>query len=141
MSVLSVLLPVLVQIGLIFGLLFWLASARYRAVKAGAADVATYRDNGGGFPRGATLINNCYKHQFELPVLFFALVPLAMLTQKADFFFVVLAWLFVVSRLIHAAVYTTTNDITRRSLAFVFGAIVLCVMWLKFGFDIMTATL
>jgi hypothetical protein len=141
MSVLSILLPVFIQVGLIFGLLFWLGFARYGAVKAGAADVAAYREHGGGFPRSATLINNCYKHQFELPVLFFALVPLAMLTQKADFFFVVLAWLFAISRLIHAAIYTTTNDVTRRSAAFSFGAIVLVLMWVKFLFDILTATL
>ncbi|MGQ4272757.1 MAPEG family protein [Terrihabitans sp. B22-R8] len=141
MSRLAVLLPVFVQAGLMFTLLFWLAGTRYSALKAGAADLATYRDTGNGWPRNATLIGNCYKNQFELPLLFFALVPLALITEKADFLFVVLSWVFVLSRLVHALIYTTTNELRRRSAVFTVGAIALFAMWVMFALNITVSSL
>jgi hypothetical protein len=141
MTRLDVLLPVFVQALLMLGLLLWLARERYAAVKAGSFDMATYRDHGGGWPRRPTLVNSCYKNQFELPVLFFALVPLAIITEKAGLLFVVLSWLFVVSRIVHALIYTTTNEVRRRAAAFCVGAVALILMWVMFMFDILVASL
>ncbi|MDX6805229.1 MAPEG family protein [Terrihabitans rhizophilus] len=137
----DVLLPVFVQAALMFGLLFWLARERYVAVKSGTFDLAGYREGGAGFPRQPTLVNNCYKNQFELPVLFFALVPLAIITEKAGFVFVVLAWVFVVSRIVHALIYTTTNEVRRRALAFCVGVVALFAMWFLFFIDMLVASL
>ena len=85
------------------------------------------------WPTKPTQIANTYSNQFELPVLFYAVVTLALITRQADFLFVVLAWVFVASRLVHAAIYTTTNNIMRRFQAFVFGALVLMAMWIVFA--------
>ena len=54
---------------------------------------------------------------FQLPVLFYVLTAFAMLTRKADLLFVVLAWVFVVTRLVHAAVHTGPNDLRQRFAA------------------------
>jgi hypothetical protein len=44
----------------------------------------------------------------------------------------VLAWIFVVLRLVHAYIHVTSNRMARRFAAFAAGAIVLTVMWAIF---------
>jgi hypothetical protein len=45
---------------------------------------------------------------------------------------VVLAWIFVASRLVHAYIHVTSNDVNRRGPSFGLGAFVLTIMWLIF---------
>ena len=67
-----------------------------------------------------------------MPVLFYVLTILALITRHADLLFVVMAWIFVVLRLVHAYIHVTDNDVGRRGLVFGLGALVLMVMWAIF---------
>jgi len=51
--------------------------------------------------------------------------------------FVVLAWVFVLSRIFHAYVHCTSNDIRLRFPAHAVGTIVLLVMWALFAMSIL----
>lgn len=82
-------------------------------------------------------MGNAYSNQFELPVLFYVLTILALITRKADLLFVVLAWVFVASRCVHAFVHVTSNDIKLRFPAFAVGALVLALMWVLFALAIL----
>jgi hypothetical protein len=53
--------------------------------------------------------------------------------------FVVMSWMFVVSRLVHAAIHTTSNKISQRFMAFVVGVLILAAMWVIFGIRIFAA--
>ncbi len=77
-------------------------------------------------------VSNAFQNQFELPVLFYVLVILALFTRKADLAFVVLSWVFVVTRCVHAAIHTGPNIVLRRGLAYGAGGIVLVGMWAIF---------
>lgn len=124
---------VFVQVALTFGLLIWMIFARGGGLKRG--DVK-FRDIALGEPNWdtrSTQIGNCYSNQFELPVLFYAVVAFAMIVRKADLVFVILAWLFVLTRLAHAYVHTTSNHVPTRGRMFFFGAVILCVMWIYFA--------
>jgi hypothetical protein len=57
------------------------------------------------------------------------LTILAVITRQADLLFAVMAWIFVLSRLVHAGIHVTSNRLTRRGAAFAVGAIVLALMW------------
>ena len=46
--------------------------------------------------------------------------------------FVVLAWIFVLSRLAHAFVHTTSNRVMRRGSWYGIGALALIAAWLIF---------
>ena len=46
------------------------------------------------------------------------LTILAWITKQADLLFVVLAWIFVVLRLVHAYVHVTSNHLTQRFAAY-----------------------
>jgi hypothetical protein len=136
MSVETVLLPVFVQIALTFALLIWMVGARRQALvsrETKIRDIALGQPN---WPVRATQIGNCYRNQFELPVLFYALIALALPTRHVDYLILFAAWIFVICRLIHAGVFVTSNDLGRRSTVWIVGALVLLTMWLDFAFKI-----
>lgn len=139
MSIQAVLAPVFVQVALTFVLLVWMGRVRLAAVRGGEVAVRDVALGQRAWPDRATQAANTFQNQFELPVLFYALVALAWMTRKADLLFVVLSWVYVLTRLVHAAVYTTTNDIRLRFTAFLVGSVILMIMWALFGLRILLA--
>ena len=132
MSIQAVLLPLFVEVIATFVLLFWMAHLRTRAFRIGevkAQDIALREPN---WPPRIAQISNAYHNQLELPVLFYVLTILAWITRHADLLFVVLAWIFVASRPVHAYIHVTDNDVNRRGPVFGLGAFVLTIMWLIF---------
>jgi len=132
MSIQAVLLPLFVEVVLTFVLLYWMAYQRTSALQAGEVrlgDIALRQPN---WPVRATQVANAFHNQLELPILFYVLTILAWITRHADLLFVVLAWVFVLSRLVQAYIHVTDNDVRRRGLAFIVGAIVLTLMWAIF---------
>jgi hypothetical protein len=137
MSVPMVLLPVFVLVGLAFYLLMWMAFARRNAiVKEGTKirDVALGQPN---WPARATQIGNCFKNQFEMPVLFYILIALALPLRHADLVIVALSWVFVLTRFVHAGIFVTSNDLNYRSLAWFAGVITVFAMWVYFALKIL----
>lgn len=137
MSVQMVLLPVFVLVGLAFFLLLWMATARAQALKGretSLKDIALGEPN---WPTKTTQIGNCFSNQFEIPVLFYALIALALPLHKADLFIVLMSWVFVVTRLIHAGVFVTSNDVQRRGQIWFAGVLVLLAMWIYFALKIL----
>jgi hypothetical protein len=133
MSVQMVLLPVFVLMGLTFALLLGMASARTRALKGretSLKDIALGQSN---WPESATKIGNCFSNQFEIPVLFYVLIALALPLHKADLVIVLLSWVFVVTRFAHAGIFVTSNNVQQRSLVWFAGVLVLFAMWLYFA--------
>jgi hypothetical protein len=139
MSLASVLLPLFVQVALTFVLLLWVGNTRVGAVKRKEVKVADIALGQGNWPARITQIGNNYNNQLQLPVLFYVLVILAWITRKADLLFVLLSWVFVVSRIAHAWVHTSTNDMQSRFYAFAAGAFVLLIMWAIFALRILLA--
>lgn len=133
MSIQSVLLPVIVEVALIFVLLGVLAKVRNDAMQAGlsAAEVAHSSEV---FPPHARQIANCYANQFEMPALFFIVVLFAIVLHQTGWLFVLLEWVFVASRLGHAFVHTTFNRVSIRGPLFLGSAVATALMWLLLFF-------
>ena len=137
MSVQMVLLPVFVLVGLTLALMVGVIGTRRRALVSGETkirDIALGQQN---WPVRATQIGNCYRNQFELPLLFYVLIALALPLRHADLFIVLMSWVFVVTRFIHAGVFVTSNDLGQRSLAWLVGGLVLLAMWIYFALKIL----
>src|SRR5882672_1758494 len=133
MSVQMVLLPVFVLVGLTFALLLGMATMRTRAITGGETkmkDVALGESN---WPTRAAQIGNCFSNQFEIPLLFYILIAIALPLHRADLVIVLLSWVFVVTRFAHAGIFVSSNDLNRRSLAWFAGVLVLFAMWLYFA--------
>jgi hypothetical protein len=137
MSIQAVLLPLFVQVALTFVLVNWMAYYRVTLVRSGQVhprDIALREPN---WPPHVLQVAHAAHNQLEIPVLFYVLTLLAIITRKADLLFVVLAWIFVLSRLGHAYIHVTTNRISMRGPAFGFGLLVLIVMWIIFAVRIL----
>lgn len=140
MSVMQVLLPVFVQVLLTFVLLFRMGYLRVTTIRSGEVkmkDIALREPN--WTPR-TLQVANAFHNQLELPLLFYVLTILVLITRQADIAFVTLAWVFVVLRLWHAFIHVTSNNVRRRAVAFMAGAMVLAVMWLLFMLRILFAS-
>ena len=137
MSIQMVLLPVFVQVGLTFALLLVMAGARRQTLVKGETKISHIALGEPNWPKRATQFGNCYRNQFELPVLFYALIALALPLRHADLFIVLLSWVFVITRFLHAGIFVTSNDLGRRSTAWLAGVVVLLVMWVYFALKIL----
>jgi hypothetical protein len=136
MSVMEVLLPVFVQVILTFYVAFVLAYHRVSAVRSGelrGKKIALREPN---WPDRTRQYENNYLSQFELPVLFYVLMVLLLITRQADFIQMTLAWIFVVSRIAHGYVHLTSNRINLRGPLFGIGLFVLTIMWGLFMFSV-----
>ena len=132
MSIQTVLFPLFVEVVLTFVLGFWLSALRVDAIRSGRVhprDIALGEPN---WPPRVTQVGNAYHNELELPLLFYVLTILSIITRHADLLFVLLAWVFVVLRLARAYIHVTDNNVPRRGMVFLAGAIVLAVMWAVF---------
>ena len=139
MTIQMVLLPVFVQVALTFALMTWMASVRTASIKRGEIKIRDIALREPAWSAKATQISNCYDSQFQIPLLFYVLVILAWATKQADLIFVVMAWIFVLSRLAHAYIHTTSNHVPTRFNIFAVGVIVLLLMWIIFAAQILFA--
>ena len=125
--------PVFAQVALTFALLFTLGPARVAAVQRGEVKVRDIVLGQSAWPDRITQIGNSFDNQFQVPVLFYVLVALALVTGKVDSILTWGAWAFVASRVVHALVHVTTNAITQRFNAYLTGVLVLAAMWIWFA--------
>jgi hypothetical protein len=137
MTVQDILAPLFVLVALTFVLLAWMGAVRFAAVRRGEVRVKYTALGQSNWPPRVQQISKCYHNQFQLPVLFYVLTILALFLRKADLLFVVMAWIFVVLRIVHAAIHVTSNHVGRRFQAFAAGAVVLLLMWVIFAVRIM----
>lgn len=137
MSIAEVLLPVFVHVLLVFVLLLWMGKERRGALVSREVQMKDIALDEPNWPKKATQLGNCLKNQFEFPLLFYALVALALPLRQTDLLFVSLSWAFVLTRYVHAGIFVTSNNVRQRSLAFFVGVLVLLVMWIAFAWKIL----
>jgi hypothetical protein len=137
----AILYPVFVQVLLTLTVYALLGVARTRAISTmdrqrGNPDLALGQVQ---WPEDANKRANNQRNQFELPVLFYAVVAFALITKGADYIMLVLAWLFVLTRILHATIHIGPNKVRWRSPAFALGLIIVAIMWIKLFLHVATA--
>ena len=118
MTVVEVLLPVFVLVGLAFFLMFWSDRARSNAPARGE------RRSDIGFAD-------------QLDILFYVLIAIAMPMRRTDLVIVMLSWVFVVTRFAHAGILVPSSEGRNRSLAWYAAALVLLAMWVYFALKVL----
>ncbi|EPE99812.1 MAPEG family protein [Rhizobium grahamii] len=120
--------PIIAHVALVYLLYMLLGYRRRQLVQAGKVRRSNYRENRDEPPEGL-VVKNCLANQFELPVLFYACCVLLYMTEADNLVAVVLAWIFVALRYLHAFVHVTSNDLRYRSPLFAAGYVALGAMW------------
>lgn len=125
----SLWLPVIAQVALMFGLLFYLGYLRVGYIARGEVkirDVALGQPN---WPVPARQVANCFNNQCETPILFYVLVVMCEMNKLASPVLTFGAWLFILTRYLHAFVEVTSNYVPRRFKIFVTGTFTLLGLW------------
>lgn len=139
MSLQAILLPLFVQVILTFVLWGWMAGLRTRDMTSGGVrpgDIALREPN---WSKPTLQVAYSFSNQFELPVLFYVLTILAYVTHKAGVAFVILAWIFVIFRLLHAYVHTTSNVVRFRGALYGVAAFALIINWVIYIVAVLTS--
>jgi len=127
--------PMIAQTALIFAIYFLMSKRRFGAVRAGTAKAQDYKIPIIEPAPSATVARNLV-NQFELPMLFYVVCILFNITSGATYLALAVAWLFVISRYIHAFVHVTSNRLMVRQRLFLFGFICVVVLWVLFAIHI-----
>jgi hypothetical protein len=122
----SILWPMLAYIGWVFLLYAWLTVARQRAVKRGEVEYASFAH--GEEPPDIDRITRNLANQFELPVIFYAVVVLLIATGRVTTIDVAAAWVFVAGRVIHTLVQTLTDNVPLRGQVFLINFVGVAVL-------------
>ena len=141
MILLNILWPTFALVLLIFVVFVTMAVRRLAHTRRvpPASDTFATRDTAAAYFASADLPANNLANLFEMPVLYFALVPLLLVTRSADVIEVSLAWLFVAARLAHSYLHIVVRHVHTRFLAYVVGNAILSAMWLGFFVDMVAA--
>ena len=120
--------PMIAHVGLVLALYALLGIRRKQAVAAGSARISQFRENTEE-PVESLFAKNSLSNQFELPPLFHIVCLALFVTNGAGTTALVLAWIFVLSRCVHAIIHVTSNRIRFRQPAFLVGFIATFALW------------
>ena len=105
---------------------------RIRSVKSKQVRARYYKvfdSAGADIPQHIIAGGKNYSNQFEVPMLFLVVSSLVLVLNQTGITFVILAWVFVISRVVHALIHLTYNHILHRMLAFQVGVFSMLGMW------------
>src|SRR5882762_7477359 len=97
--------------------ILWPMLARQRAVRSGQIESSCFvlgRDE----PLEVARITRNLANQFELPLIFYALVVLLVALGQVTLFDVIAAWVFIAGRVAHTLVQTLTDNVPLRGQVF-----------------------
>lgn len=69
-------------------------------------------------PPDVSLPNRIFMNLLEVPVLFYLVICIAYLTAQVTPALLTLAWLYVLLRFVHSAIYFTYNHVGHRAMVF-----------------------
>lgn len=120
--------PVLAQIFLTLIMFILLGVRKAKAVKAGEVNRQQAALNNRVWPEDVVKVSNNIANQFEVPVLFYVLCLVLYSINAVGMVAIVLAWLFALSRYVHAYVHIGSNYVPMRLRLFLVGCLVLIAM-------------
>ena len=132
MTILALIYPMAALFALTFFIMYLMLFVRVKAVRSRQISPRYFKLNKGGeLPDHVTAIAQNYGNLLELPVLFYAVCVIAIILNQSAEYFIICAWTFVISRIIHSYIHVTYNHILHRLLAFAISGFILIFMWVK----------
>jgi hypothetical protein len=130
----TIIQPVLAMVGLTFMVWCYMYFKRLRFIRIHSIDpqsVAT-RALGAQSLAAVSAPSDNLMNLFELPVLFYLLVVLLLITGEASQGFAIAAWAYVALRALHSLIHCTYNQVLHRFTVYAASSIMLWAMWAIF---------
>jgi hypothetical protein len=130
----TIIQPVLAMVGLTFTVWCYMYFKRLRFIRVHSIDPQSVATRTLGAQRLAAVAapSDNLMNLFELPVLFYLLVMLLLVTGEASQGFVIAAWAYVALRALHSFIHCTYNQVLHRFAVYAASSMVLWVMWAAF---------
>ena len=112
----------------VLGILF---RSRVRAVREQKVSTKYFRVyQGETEPEESAQASQHFSNLFEAPVLFYAACLTAMVTGQKSLLILLLAWVYVAARVIHAVIHLGSNRLRSRIRAYFGSWLVLLALWI-----------
>ena len=132
MSSSNLVYPMFAMVLLTVVVLVTLFRSRVRAVREGSVASRYFRVyQGDSEPAQSAQAARHFVNLFEAPVLFYAGCLAAMVLGHVDMVAIIMAWLYVAARTVHAAVHLGSNRLRARIAAYAFGWLILPAFWIR----------
>lgn len=125
-----ILAPVFILAFMTFAVALWLLKCRIVAVKQGLNPSYFVFNRGTKIPAFLQQAEQHYVNLFEMPILFYVGCIVAYSSHTVTMLGVLLAWAYVLSRMLHTYIHLTNNKLRMRRNAFMASYIVLFVFWI-----------
>lgn len=120
--------PMLAHMLLVLILFLSLSRQKKRAVREGTVDLKKTALDNSAWPDHVLKVSNNIQNQFQVPVLFYALCLAFAALGSTTLIALGLAWLFVISRVVHSYIHTTSNKVPVRMKVFILGYLLIAAM-------------
>jgi hypothetical protein len=133
----AILWPVLAQVAITATVWVALYAARLGEMRRRRIDPQRVADSrlAAGVLENVAAADN-FRNLFEVPVLFYAVVPLLVLAHAVTGAEVALAWTYVALRALHSAIHVTYNRVVHRFLAYAASTLCVFAMWALLGVEL-----
>ena len=131
--------PVLAQVLIPIIVLLLNAIRKAADVKAGGVDLKKAALDNEAWSLPVVLTSKNLANQFQVPVLFFVVCFVLAGINAVSPLTLGAAWLFVLSRCVHAYVHVTSNYIPVRMNSFIVGVLILTIMTVLAGVALLNA--
>jgi hypothetical protein len=130
MNDLSLVYPMTAMVMLTFTVLAVLFRSRVQAVARGEVSPSYFKTyQGEAEPAYSMQLSRQFKNIFETPTLFYAACLTAIVTGQSGLTLQLLAWTFVLLRVVHFFIHVGKNKLRPRITVFFASCVVLAVMW------------
>jgi len=135
----EIIYPMLAMVILTFVVLIALFRSRVRAVRNGEVSGHYFKIyQGQGEPESSAKLSRQFTNIFESPTLFYVVCLAALATAQSTIAFQLMAWSYVLLRVVHAYIHTGKNKIRPRLTVYFASWMVLMVMWTYLAIRIST---
>jgi len=113
---------------------------RLKAARSGTVDYRIFKlyRNRQNMPDTMLKMSNHYDNLMTMPILFYLIVTMIYVTHNVDNIFIILAWVYVATCLVHSFIHLGQNHPLKRFFAFGIGVMVLLAMTIKLAFLLVT---
>jgi hypothetical protein len=135
----AILWPTFALVALVYGVLLTMVVQRFRLMRAQPPrkeDLASGEAAMRYFAPAEMPANN-FRNLFEMPVLYFGLVPLLILLGCDSDAQAGLAWAYVLLRAVHSFIHIGPKQVMPRFFVYLLSCIILSAMWIGFAVDVL----
>ena len=107
-----------------------------KSIIKGEVHIKQYRIYDGEFPAKFISVRHHYKNMFEMPILFYLLCTLLIISDSVAPLDIQLAWGFVIFRILHSISRIPNKNVNIRFGLFTGSFIMLVAEWVNYGFKL-----